>query len=180
MKQENIYENTKHLKDEINLMRKKIKPEKMNISFGEILNMYCDGEIIIRPEFQRLYRWNNNQKTAFIESLLLSIPVPSIFVFENENGIWEVIDGLQRISTFLSFFGKLQEEPTSNINSGSINKWVLDAGTILTSLKGLNIDTLPTAFKINLKRSACRIEILRNQSDNNSMKYEIFKRLNYR
>lgn len=180
-----LEEKVQELENEVDLGRKRLTADRMDISFGEILNMYREDELIIRPEYQRLYRWNNTQKTALIESLLLSIPVPPIFVAENENGVWELIDGLQRISTFLSFFGELKQDLTS-INDEedeyeekleNINKWELEAGSIISSLEGFTVDTLPTSFKINLKRSVCRVEILRGQSKN-EMKYELFKRLN--
>ena len=44
-----------------------------------------------------------------IESVLLGIPIPPIFVAEDENGVWELVDGLQRVSTIISFFGDLDE-----------------------------------------------------------------------
>ena len=127
---------------------------------------------------------------------MLSIPIPPIFVSEDSEGIWELIDGLQRVSTFISFFGELQrniseieysfrdeeEEELSpeeeQLRQEKIgNKWVLKAGGIIESLEGFNIDTLPTKLKINLKRAVCRVEILRGDSST-SMKYELFKRLN--
>lgn len=173
------------LEQEVDLGRKRLTADRMDISFGELLNMYRDGELIIRPDYQRLYRWNNTQKTALIESLLLSIPIPPIFVAENEDGVWEVVDGLQRVSTFLSFFGELKQDLTTldpivdeeGENLKNVNNWQLEAGSIISSLDGFNVDTLPISFKINLKRSVCRVEILRGQS-NNEMKYELFKRLN--
>lgn len=77
----------------------------MDISFGELINMYKAGELVIRPEYQRLFRWTRTQKTALIESILLGIPVPPVFVAEDGNGIWELVDGLQRVSTIVSFLG---------------------------------------------------------------------------
>lgn len=58
-----------------------------------------------------------------------------------------------------------------------LNKWNLEAGGLVSSLEGLNIDTLPNKYRINLKRAVCRVEILRGES-NIAMKYELFKRLN--
>ena len=69
------------------------------------LGLPKNDELIIRPEYQRLFRWSEVQKTALIESILLSIPIPPIFVAEDKNGVWELVDGLQRVSTFVSFFG---------------------------------------------------------------------------
>lgn len=186
------------LEQEIDLGRKRLTSDRMDISFGEILSMYKSKELIIQPEYQRLYRWNNTQKTALIESLLLSIPIPPIFVAEDENGIWEIVDGLQRITTFISFFGELekdfsvisQEDDSSEIHPENElkqfdqnaefrngNKWTLESGSIVESLSGFNIDNLPKSLQINLKRSVCRVEILRGESQQ-EMKYELFKRLN--
>jgi uncharacterized protein with ParB-like and HNH nuclease domain len=51
------------------------------------------SQINIHPEFQRFFRWSPQQKSKFIESLLLGIPIPSIFVSQTEDGTWEVVDG---------------------------------------------------------------------------------------
>ncbi|MFN6036372.1 MAG: DUF262 domain-containing protein, partial [Dolichospermum sp.] len=72
--------------------------------------MYEDKEIVIKPAFQRYFRWDEEQRTRFIESILLGIPIPPIFVAEDGDGVWELVDGLQRISTVLSFFGVLKSE----------------------------------------------------------------------
>ncbi len=187
---ENMQKQTEILEKEISDERDKLSTDRMDISFGELINLYKNGELIIRPEYQRLFRWTLKQKTALIESILLSIPIPPIFVAEDEEGIWELVDGLQRVATFISFFGELNTdvsvlpyqiddeddvEEDGEISIG--NKWTLEAGGLIQSLEGFNIDTLPTKYKINLKRSVCRVEILRGES-NTAMKYELFKRLN--
>ncbi len=196
---QNLESKSKLLEEEVDIERKRLSADRMDVSFGEILNMYKSDELIIRPEYQRLYRWNAAQKTALIESLLLSIPIPPIFVAEDDDGVWEIVDGLQRVSTFISFFGDLKDNfsvittDKSNDNDDDFelfesdteeasqsengNKWVLESGTIIENLEGFSIDTLPNSFKINLKRSVCRVEILRGQSKT-EMKYELFKRLN--
>ena len=66
-----------------------IKTEEYTMSVGELVNMYRDGDLTISPAYQRYYRWNINQKSAFIESLILGIPIPSIFVAQNEDGTWD-------------------------------------------------------------------------------------------
>jgi hypothetical protein len=63
-----------------------------------------------KPAFQRYFRWNQEQRTRFVESILLGIPIPPIFVAEDGSGVWELVDGLQRVSTILSFFGVLRSE----------------------------------------------------------------------
>ncbi len=89
-----------------------------DVSFNELMDMYANKELIITPEFQRTFRWTNEQQSLFIESLVLELPIPPIFVVEKQDGQYELVDGLQRISTWLHFRGKLptrflrnQEEP---------------------------------------------------------------------
>lgn len=147
-----------------------LSTDRMDISFGEIMSMYERDELIIDPEFQRLFRWSNDQQTRFIESLLLGIPIPPIFVAEDKDGKWELVDGVQRISTVLSFFGLLKAFPEKN-------KWTLTTGDFVPLLKDYNIDNLPLKLNLNLKRAACRIEII-NWNSKIDMRYELFKRLN--
>jgi Protein of unknown function DUF262 len=89
------------------------------MSSGELASMYERKEIIVHHEFQRLFRWDVGQKSRLIESILLGIPLPSIFVFEKDNGKWELIDGLQRLSTLFEFMGILKD-PNGKTRSPSI------------------------------------------------------------
>lgn len=159
----------KDLLDKIGSQRQEIKSDRMDMSFGEIINMYKDGEIEISPEYQRAFRWDRQRQTDFIESILLGIPFPSIFVATNDDGKWELIDGLQRISTVLSFFGELKDESKNNL--------VLSSGNIIEELENVNIKELPLELKLLIKRTPCRIEIIQRES-NFQMRYELFKRLN--
>lgn len=159
----------KKITEEIQKNRQEIKTDRMDMSFGEIINMYDDGEIIISPEYQRAFRWDIAHQTKFIESILLGIPFPPIFVAEDKNNVWELVDGLQRISTILAFFGKLKDKKKNNLALGE--------GGIIKDLDGITIKTLPLKFKLLLKRAVCRVEIIRVDSGFD-MKYELFKRLN--
>ena len=104
------------LNDEVIVARKSIFRDGYDISFGELVSLYEKGELIVQPEYQRLFRWNPTQKTRFIESVLLNIPIPPIFVFSDSKGRWELVDGLQRVSTTLEFMGRLRDaEGTSSI-----------------------------------------------------------------
>lgn len=154
----------------IETSRNTLQTDKMDMSFGEIMNMYERGEIIINPDFQRLYRWSDYQKTRFIESVIIGIPIPPVFVAEDDSGRWELVDGLQRLSTIFSFFGNLKGE---NI----INKWMLGAGDMLQSLDGYNVDTLPLKIQLNIKRAVCRVEIIKWNSEYD-LRFELFNRLN--
>lgn len=60
-------------------------------------------EVELSPDFQRNDVWKNNQKSELIESILMGIPIPVIYLFENKDGIKQVVDGKQRISTIIDF-----------------------------------------------------------------------------
>jgi hypothetical protein len=80
------------------------------MSIGELTNLYRDNELDVHPEFQRIFRWTDDQKSRLIESILLGIPLPSVFVAQTEGGTWDVVDGVQRISTILELQGLLVDD----------------------------------------------------------------------
>src|SRR6266550_5881292 len=84
----------------------KIRSRTLDLSFNELLDMHKSDELIIDPEYQRLFRWSEGNQSRFIESLLLEMPIPPIYVIELSEGIYELIDGLQRISSYLHFRGE--------------------------------------------------------------------------
>lgn len=94
----------KDLEDKI----KSVRTRSLDLSFNELVDMYKDNELIITPDYQRLFRWSEANQSRFIESLLLEMPIPPIFVVEKEEGVYELIDGLQRISSYLHFRGELK------------------------------------------------------------------------
>ena len=98
------------------------------------------------------------------------MPVPPIFVIETENGVYELIDGLQRISSYLHFRGeKLGDENRESL--------VLNGCDIVEELNGLSYDELPKTLQIKIKRSFVRMEVIKKESEK-SLKYHMFKRLN--
>jgi len=89
-----------------NVIDKKIgevRTDALDLSFGEIANLYSSNELIIQPEYQRLFRWTLEQRSRIVESILLELPIPQIFVIENPSGVIELIDGLQRVSSVIQF-----------------------------------------------------------------------------
>jgi uncharacterized protein with ParB-like and HNH nuclease domain len=98
------------LEAEIKKRKNEIHTDGYTMSIGELISLYRDGEIDIHPEFQRFFRWSLLQKTKLIESIMLGIPIPPIFVSQNEEGVWDVIDGMQRLSTIFEFVGELRDE----------------------------------------------------------------------
>ena len=98
------------LTEEIEARRAEVRSDGYPMSIGELINLYRDGELDIHPEFQRFFRWSEEQKSRLIESILLDIPIPSIFVSQRDDGVWDVIDGLRRLSTIFELVGELTDE----------------------------------------------------------------------
>jgi len=98
------------LQEELENRRKEIRTDAYSMSVGELNNLYENREIEIHPEFQRFFRWSPTPKTRLIESLLIGLPIPQVFVSQREDGIWDVVDGLQRLSTIYEFVGILRDE----------------------------------------------------------------------
>lgn len=175
------------LEDEIAKARKEIVSDGYEMSIGEIVNLYRDGEIIINPDFQRLFRWESSRKTRFMESILLGIPTPPIFVYQTPDGVWELVDGLQRLSTVFEFIGILRN-PDSKDENGKAKTYEpssLEGTRYLPSLAGKRWlpslqegdDGIGHLQQLQIKRARLRVEILRNTSSPDA-KFELFQRLN--
>lgn len=167
------------LQDEIDKMRSEIRTDDYAMSIGEWISLYQNAEIDIHPEFQRFFRWNNYQKTRLIESILLGIPIPIIFVAQREDGIWDVVDGLQRLSTIFQFVGLLHDEAGK-----AVDPLILDSTDYLPSLAGKvwhdpqNPErSLTQVQRLQIKRAKLSVSIILKESDQRS-KYDLFQRLN--
>jgi hypothetical protein len=162
--------------NEIDTRMKKVHTNSLDLSFNELLDMKNARELDISPDYQRLFQWSEGARSRFIESLLLEMPVPPIYVVEEEDGRYLLIDGLQRISSYLHMRGALEAahlDPPIHIGE----KLRLADCDIVKSLNGLTWDDLGTALQIRLKRSFVRVEVVRKGSDPR-FKYHMFKRLN--
>jgi hypothetical protein len=148
----------------------------LDISFNEILDMWHSHELDITPDYQRLFRWTPAQQSRFIESLLLEMPVPPIFVIEEQENTYQLIDGLQRISSYLHLRGELNA-PQADPPVKKGEKLKLVDCDIVEELNGLTFDTLPSSLQIRLKRRFIRMEVVRKETDRR-FKYHMFKRLN--
>jgi hypothetical protein len=83
---------------------KEVRIAKEQYSVFELLRKIEKGQLVLAPEFQREDVWNNPQRAELIESILLGIPIPLIYLFEDKRGIRQVVDGRQRITAIQKFF----------------------------------------------------------------------------
>lgn len=166
------------LEEEIRQGSWEVASDSYSMSVGELVFLYKEGVLSVNPEFQQFFRWTSKQKSRFVESLLLGIPIPSIFVSQNENSKWEVLDGNQRLATILELFGELRDEDGKHQD-----RLILDRTKYLGNLEGKQWISdspdkeLPESAKMRIRLARLDLKILINTSIP-SAKYELFRRLN--
>lgn len=168
------------LKAEIDTAKRTVNTDRVQITIGEVATMYSSEELNILPDFQRLHRWSLEKKSNFVESILIGIPIPPVFVFETDEGTWELVDGLQRVSTILEFMGLLRDVD----NPGETKRSILTGTKYLPSLEGVAWEainagetTLEKSIQLFFRRARLDFEILKHPSDPKT-KYDLFQRLN--
>lgn len=145
-----------------------VRTDSIDMSIGELAALHESGELVIQPDFQRMFRWSEVKRSRLIESVLIQLPIPSIFTIENEEGRLELIDGLQRVSSAIQFIDgpRLSLAPLR-----------LTGCDLVPELNGTVFEDLPLTLKLRIKRSGIRTVIIKRQS-NPYLRYEMFKRLN--
>ena len=137
--------------------------QSSDLSLESIANMVGNEAIDISPHYQRRERWTAEKQSALIESFLLNIPVPPIYLAEDEYGKYSVIDGKQRITAIYKFI-------KANLKLTSLETF--------KTLEGLTFEGLPSPLNNALKiRPYIRVVTILKQSDPD-LKYEVFTRLN--
>jgi Protein of unknown function DUF262 len=169
-----IDESAREAEAELNRERRKVDVDTNNFSIRELLRMMNEGELNIAPAYQRKFRWSVETESALIESVLLGLPVPSIFVATNEGFQWEVVDGLQRLSTMLHFL-----EPSDSALERIERKEALTLTglTKLNSLNGKKFVDIPRSLQIYFGRQPLQVTALTDKSDS-GIRYDLFERLN--
>ena len=125
--------------------------------------MVDNDTIDLAPKYQRRERWDVTRQSQLIESFLLNIPVPPIYLSEEEYGIYSIIDGKQRITSVYDFLS---------------NALQLKGLSSFEEINGSRFRDLPKALQNALKvRPFLRVITLLKQSDS-ELKYEVFVRLN--
>lgn len=145
-----------------------VRTDAFDLSFGEIVNLHAAKELVIQPEYQRLFRWSMEQRSRLIESILLELPIPQIFVIENADGVLELIDGLQRVSSMIQFM---------NAPVLDLDPLRLEGCELVKDLNGKTFEELPLSLRHRLKRASIRAIVIKRQSKS-FLRYEMFKRLN--
>jgi hypothetical protein len=173
-------ETTAKLVSQLEKQRRRVDVEHFDLTVRELVRMAASKELIRAPVYQRKFRWDERDESRLIESLLLGLPVPSVFVATNENGTWELVDGLQRISTLLHFLAKTVPDNVQETLS-SIDKiaplTLSHELEVLTAFRGYNFESLPISVQLTLTKRAIRVTALSDKSDR-KVRFELFERLN--
>ncbi|KUP31875.1 hypothetical protein AU385_13910 [Bacillus halotolerans] len=140
----------------------KIRIQVNNFSVFHIIHMIEQQNINLFPDFQRNIVWDDIRKSRLIESLMLNIPMPIFYVSENTNGVWDVVDGMQRLNAIWQY---------------SKNAFKLRGLEYLNELNGMGMDELPRKFVQRILNASLTFHVIDSRTPS-SVRLEIFRRLN--
>lgn len=149
--------------DFLNKKQRELITSTVDYNLESISTLINNKTIDMSPKYQRRFRWDDIRKSKLIESFLMNVPIPPIFLNEDDLGKYSVIDGKQRLSAISEYLS---------------GKLTLSGLLVFKDLNGLGFFDLPSEFQNSLKiRANVRAVIILRQSDKD-IKYEVFQRLN--
>ncbi len=120
-----------------------LKPEPSSEPIEEVVSDLNTNKYMLRPSYQRQERISIAKASSIIESILLGIYLPPIFIYKNKDGVKEVIDGQQRLLSILAFMGKQYLNEKGQEDYSKNNNFSLKGLKILTDLNGSKFSALP-------------------------------------
>ncbi|WP_084570593.1 DUF262 domain-containing protein [Methylosinus sp. PW1] len=142
----------------------KIRITTKHFSLRDVVDQIRDKDIDLSPDFQRDYVWKQRQRTRLIESILLGIPLPAFYFNQDNEGKYQVVDGVQRLSTISLF---MQDNHT-------LDKADLE---YLTDLHDLKFSELDSPALRRFRSTQIVVHIIEPQTPD-EVKYDIFSRVN--
>ena len=142
-------------------------------SFRELISMYQDGDLV-KPELQRKYVWGKPEASRFVDSVLLGLPIPSIFLAKTTDNKMLIIDGYQRIMTINDYVRGIWSENNkvfklSNIRGKINHRWI-----------DKSFSELPDSEQRKIKTSTIHAIIFEQKTpnENDTSLFQIFERIN--
>lgn len=162
---DNVAEQTEEVET---LTARKVVYDPADTPIRSLVERITEGNIDLRPFFQRGYVWNRVQATRLIESVLLRIPLPVIYLAEELDGKCSVIDGQQRLTSLHSFL-------TGKFPNG--DEFRLGKMACYSEFSGMSFAGLPNKVKEAIKNYSIRVITFSNDCDP-ELKFNVFERLN--
>lgn len=147
---------------------RRLATQSLDLSIADLASRIDRGTLILQPEFQRDYVWSSAKAGQLIESVLLRIPLPIVYLSETEDSDWEVVDGQQRLTSLFSFV-------RGQFPDGTVFR--LGRLHVRDDLKGKAFKDLPRGDQNALMNYTLRAIIL-NKESHPDVKFEVFERLN--
>lgn len=142
--------------------KRRVYADKSDRSIYELFRKFQRGDLVLDPEFQRRYVWDDRKASLLIESILLEVPIPVIYLAEEQDGKFIVIDGQQRLRSFFRFLN---------------NEFKLRGLSVLSELNGKYFKDLDKEKQRKIEDTTLRVIEIRKES-HPDVKFEIFGRLN--
>jgi len=149
--------------EEVSVYPVEVKIQRDMYSVRELKTDYEDKMLILAPDFQRELVWSIKQKSELIESILMGIPLPMVYFFEGDDGVIQVVDGKQRLTSLFEFLDN--EYPLSQSLS------------ILPHLRGLKYKDLKPAERTKIARHQFVAQTIIPPTPD-KIKFDIFERVN--
>lgn len=149
--------NEKYLKGEV-----RIVTEQARYPLNQIKSMFETESYDKHPEFQRRHRWSVEKKSKLIESFIMNVPVPPIFLYEKDFSQYEVMDGLQRITAIVEFY-------EDRYALSGLDEW--------PELNGMTYSQLPLQIKRGIDRRYISSVILLKETAKTSWEAQRLKQL---
>ncbi|MFA7289219.1 MAG: DUF262 domain-containing protein [Melioribacteraceae bacterium] len=153
--------------------KRRVYTEQGDPEIDSLYRRWKDGDLDIQPDFQRGFVWDILKASKLIESILLDIPLPVIYLSQEKDNREYVIDGQQRLTTFFSFIdGKL---PDPQLPFGK--DFRLSKLNVITELNGLFFKDIAKELQKKIRYYKVRTITFRKESEQD-LKFEVFERLN--
>lgn len=154
------------LREELATQRRTVDFDTYDITVDELVRRVGAGRIEIAPSYQRQFRWDTERQSRLVESVMLGIPVPPLFmatnISPNERTTWEVVDGLQRLMTLVHFLGDEKTKARVGLELGSLTLGKLE---LLEHFNGKLSSELPSDIVDSFLDRPLKAIILNDKSD---------------
>lgn len=175
------YEDEEYVPLDIPPEYRDIGAREKKLTVRELWQLYCNDRLVLEPDFQRHYVWDTVRASRYVESLLLRLPTPPLFLSQERNGTFAVIDGHQRLETLFRFMQPLLKGPAqvSNVSIPwrSFPPLTLKGLEVMSELNGRGVTALDIENRERLWDTQLSVVEIPNTA-HPDMKYVLFARLN--